>query len=235
MQEKQLKEWLPILEKEFDKPYMRYISLQLDRAQDLCPSKENIFKAYELTAPKDVKVVMLGIAPDYHVGAAHGLSYSTLGQKLSPSLRVIFDELVYCGLSTVKRDNKDLTDWAEQGVLMLNTILTTKQGKPLAHETWGWQEFTGKTIEYLMNSDQLVIYLAWGKVAQKLIAEKFVHNNNVVLKSCHPAAQLYGGDKSFIGNKHFVKTNYLLHERGLKPIVWDTNSWTTPETAMKSE
>jgi uracil-DNA glycosylase len=224
MIENQLGEWKPILKEEFNKPYMRYISLQLDRAENLCPSVENIFKAYELTAPNKVKVVMLGLEPDHHVGSAHGLSYSTLGSKLPPSLRVIFNELVDSGLSTVRRSNKDLSDWAAQGVLMLNSILTTKQGQTLAHGTWGWQELTGKTIEYLMNSDQLVVYLAWGKAAQKLIDEKFVHNNNVVLKACHPAAQLYGGAQSFIGNRHFVKTNYLLHERGLTPIVWDTSS-----------
>jgi uracil-DNA glycosylase len=224
-QKEKLKTWYPILKDEFDKDYMKFIGQQLAKVPDLCPHVDNVFKAYELTPPEDVKVVILGQDPYPGAGMAHGLSFSTLGQKMPASLRIIFDELVDSGLSTVRRSNKDLTDWAEQGVLMLNSVLTTKQGQALAHGTWGWQNFTGKTLEYLMNSPQPIIYMVWGKSALGLINSKWGgHETNIVLQSCHPAAQLYGGSQKFIGNKHFIKANDLLVQQGLKPIVWDSSS-----------
>ncbi len=221
-----LKNWHPILSDEFDKDYMKFIDQQLAKVPDLCPHVDNVFKAYELTQPEDVKVVILGQDPYPGAGMAHGLSFSTLGQKMPASLRIIFDELVDSGLSTVRRSNKNLTDWAEQGVLMLNSVLTTKQGQALAHGTWGWQNFTGKALEYLMNSDQCIVFLAWGKSAQALLAKHMSPTSygNMFLQSCHPAAQLYGGSQKFVGNKHFVETNRLLQKVGLKPIVWDSSS-----------
>lgn len=213
--------WEQILRSEFDKDYMKFIARELTRTKDLCPAAEDIFNAYKLTAPEDVKVVILGQDPYPTAGMAHGLSFSTLGTKLPASLRVIFDELVDSGISSKRRTNYNLTDWAEQGVLMLNTILTTNKGSALAHSTWGWQNFTSKTLEYLKLSQQPVVFLLWGKAAFNTYRAIVNGQNNFELVSCHPAAQLYGGANKFVGNKHFVRTNEILVENNLSPIVWD--------------
>lgn len=216
-----LGDWLPILQPEFDKEYMKIIGQRLQSEMKCCPKPENIFNAYRLTQPSKVKVCVLGMDPYHTPGMAHGLSFSTLGTKLPPSLRIIFDELVDSGLSPKRRTKLDLTDWAEQGVLMLNTILTTREGNARAHGTWGWQIFTGKTIEYLAMRPELTVFLAWGNDAIDTIKKYSSEGqNNIVLTSPHPAAQLYGGLKKFIGNRHFLHTNEFLVKAGLTPIEW---------------
>lgn len=233
-----LKDWYPILKDEFDKDYMRFISHQLAKVSSICPQRENIFKAYELTQPKDVKVVILGQDPYPTPGMAHGLSFSTLGTTMPASLRVIFDELVDSGLSKTRREKKDLTDWAEQGVFLLNSVLTTTAHQALAHGNWGWQNFTRATIRHTMLLEQPIVYLGWGNTAKKILNDcrTAVLKEDLpmtdprhplvfksILESCHPAAQLYGGAHKFIGNRHFVNANYLLESDGQTPIVWDTN------------
>jgi len=204
---------------------MRFISSQLLKqniTNHLCPDFDNIFKAYEYTQPDDVKVVIIGQDPYYDGVSAHGLSFSTLGTKMPPSLRVIFDELVDSGISNKRRSEKNLTDWAKQGVLLLNSILTTEKGKALTHESWGWQNFTGATIKYLIESPQPVVYLLWGENAKTLFSKSATElgKNNHVMVSCHPAAQLYGGKNKFVGNKHFVRTNEILKACDLNTIKW---------------
>lgn len=219
-QQEKLGKWWPILKDEFDKDYMRFIGQRLATIPNLCPSLENVFRAYELTAPEDVKVVIMGQDPYHTPGMAHGLSFSTLGSKLPPSLRVIFDELVDSGLTSRRREEKNLTDWAEQGVLLLNSVLTTETGKPLAHGTWGWQKFTGKTIEYLATRPEPTIFMMWGANAFNIVkAHAIAANNNHFLESYHPAAQLYGRH-SFVGNRHFIKANEILVSKNLTPIIW---------------
>lgn len=190
-------------------------------SNDLCPARENIFRAYSSTPPEAVKVVILGLDPYTSVPPAHGLSFSCETGKTPPALRIIFNELLRSGIHTEKRTNPNLSDWAAQGVLLLNTVLTTERGKTLAHGTWGWQTFTGYVLRYLAKSDQPVVFLAWGKDAWNSMSTYVTpyQRFGMLLSSCHPAAELYGRQK-FVGNNHFVQTNQFLVERGLKPIQW---------------
>lgn len=107
--------------------------------------------------------------------------------------------------------------------MLLNTVLTTERGKTLTHEKWGWQEFTGETLRYLADLEQPIVFMAWGKNAQESV-KKYCSNgtNNLILTSCHPAAQLYGKQK-FVGNKHFILANEYLIAHKLKPIQWNKN------------
>lgn len=220
--QKQLGKWFPILSSQFREPYMQSIGSRLNSIPDLCPSPENIFKAYELTPPEKVKVCVLGLDP-YINGEAHGLAFSCETGKVPPSLRIIFTELLDSGLSTERRTNANLTDWAEQGVFLLNTVLTTIRKKTLAHGAWGWQNFTGATLKYLASTPDPIAFLIWGKDAFNSAYQyivPFKNENKLVLTSCHPAAQIYGRNK-FVGNRHFVKANEFLISHGLNPIQWD--------------
>lgn len=219
--ENQLGKWYPVLRQEFSKPYMVEIGKRLSSVTELCPSPENIFKAYELTPPDDVKVCILGLDP-YINGEAHGLCFSCETGKVPPSLRIMFTELVDCGLSTERRVDANLTDWARQGVFLLNTVLTTVRKQTLAHGAWGWQNFTGLTLKYLAESPQPIVFLIWGKDAMNS-AHKYIvpykTANKEVLYACHPAAQTYGRTK-FVENRHFTAANDFLLLHGLKPIQW---------------
>jgi uracil-DNA glycosylase len=194
------------------------------QVKNLCPNLEDVFKAYELTQPDNVKVCILGLDP-YINGEAHGLSFSSQKEKIPPSLRIIFKELFESGILPNKRTNPNLEDWAAQGVLLLNTVLTTERGKTLAHGAWGWEQFTGETLKYLAESENPVVFLAWGKNAQKSIEQYVVPNirnqmRKLLLFSYHPAAELYGGSAKFTGNGHFVKANEFLETQKLAPICW---------------
>lgn len=217
---KSLGKWNQILKQEFNKPYMKFIEQQLEKNINLCPSKENIFKAYELTQPDDVKVVILGQAPSPIAGVSHGLAFSTLDSKLPATLRVILDELVNCGISSKRRRNYDLTDWAKQGVLLLNCTLTTETDKVLAHGTWGWDLFVSSTLEYLKNSSQPIVYLVWGEQATNIYDSVKAGVNNEVLYGCYPLVPLYNGNLKFVGNNHFLKANKFLSDNNLSPIEW---------------
>lgn len=201
------------------------IGKKVGQVENLCPNLENVFKAYELTQPQDVKCVILGLDPYPTEGNAMGLSFSCANGKTPASLRIIFKELLESGAVTEKRINPDLTDWAEQGVLLLNTVLTTERGKTLAHGAWGWEQFTGETLKYLAECEQPVVFLAWGKNAQKSIEQYVVPNiknqmRKLLLFSYHPAAELYGGSAKFTGNGHFIKVNEFLESQNLKQICW---------------
>lgn len=226
MNQNQLGKWLPILKKEFDKPYMQELNIKLLGVPDseLCPARENIFRAYSSTPPNEVKVVIVGLDPYTSVPPAHGLSFSCETGKTPPSLRIIFNELLRSGIHTEKRTNPNLSDWAAQGVLLLNTVLTTERKKTLAHGTWGWQEFTGATLRYLAENDRPIIFLSWGNDALDSMSKYVVPfvsspSDKLILRSCHPAAELYGR-KKFTGNNQFTFTNQWLMDKGLNPIKW---------------
>lgn len=189
--------------------------------EDLCPKRENIFKAFESTPPEDVKVIICGLDPYTSVPPAHGLSFSCETGKVPPSLRIIFNELHRCGIHKEKRTNPNLLDWAAQGVLLLNTVLTTERKKTLAHGSWGWQTFTGRVLSYLAEQAKPIIFLSWGNDALNSMS-KYVQpylKKGIVLQCCHPAAELYGRMK-FTGNNQFVFANQYLIDHGLTPIQW---------------
>jgi uracil-DNA glycosylase len=230
MNKQTLKNWPEIVQKELETEYMVQIANRLQNVPDeqLCPPRHQILRAYELVQAEDVKVVVLGLDPHINEEAC-GLSFSCQTGKVPPPLRVIFSTFLKCGLSTARRTDGNLQDWAEQGVLLLNTVLTTTRGKTLAHGAWGWQQFTGATLKYLAQSNQPIVFLIWGNDAKASCAQyikPFVNSNKLILENCHPVAEVYGRVK-FSDSKCFLQTNEFLQAHNLKPILWDGSSQTT--------
>lgn len=219
-----LLKWPKELQEEFDKPYIKKLdTLLVQDSADLCPNKQDIFRAYEAVPFNAVKVVILGLDP-YINGEACGMSFSCQTGKVPPSLRVIFNELLKSGLSIKKRTNGDLTDWANQGVFLLNTILTTTRGRTLAHAKYGWQEFTGTTLRLLAQNPNPIVFMAWGEHAKSSISKyvtPYLSTKKLVIKNCHPAAELYGRMR-FTDSGDFLEVNKFLTLNNLEPIVWDT-------------
>lgn len=190
------------------------------------PGQEDIFKALEVTSPERVKVVIVGQDPYHGTGQANGLAFSVNpGVKLPPSLRNIFYELVE-DIGCPYPENGDLTAWAEQGVLLLNTCLTVEEGKPNSHVDWGWHEVTKVVFRAALELPQPVVFILWGKNAQDFVSGLDIERypNKKVLMSTHPspfsARRACGKVPAFIGSRPFSKANALLHEMGGEPIDW---------------
>lgn len=177
------------------------------------PSKENVLKALTLTAPEDVKVVILGQDPYHTPGAAQGLSFSVPDDKpAQPSLRNILKELKD---DIGERQSHDLTKWAKQGVLLLNTVLTVNEGQPNSHANLGWEKFTNEIISYLDSLEQPIVFILWGNYAQK--KESLIHHKYII-KSPHPSP--FSAHRGFFGSKPFSKANDYLIANGITPIDW---------------
>lgn len=179
------------------------------------PKQTDIFKAFNLTSFNDTKVVILGQDPYHGVDEAHGLAFSVYENvKTPPSLLNIFKEL-YSDVG-IKRVNSDLSDWAKQGVLLLNSILTVEKDKPLSHSLLGWEKFTDCVIKKLSDRGG-VIFVLWGSFARSkkvLISSK----TNYIIESTHPSPlSCYRG---FFGSKPFSKVNLILNKNGLSEIDW---------------
>lgn len=210
--------WDNILKEEFNKPYFEKLMDFVDNEYEnytIYPKKENIYNALKLTSPENVKIVILGQDPYINEGQAHGLSFSVQdGIAIPPSLRNIYKELE-SDLGIVQPNSGNLTKWAEQGVLLLNTILTVRAGSSNSHEGRGWRTFTNKIIEYLGKKENIV-FLLWGKNAQE--KEWLIGSKNLVLKAPHPSP--LSAYRGFFGCKHFSKANEYLKENGITPIDW---------------
>ena len=179
-------------------------------AQPFCfPPKEQLFNAFSLTPISSVKVVIIGQDPYHGEGEANGLAFSVnSGIKIPPSLRNIFKELK-SDLGK-ERTNTDLTDWAQQGVLLLNTTLTVTKDKPLSHADFGWAKFTDYVIQKIAMKETSVVFILWGKHAQKkklLIPQK----HHLIIESAHPSP--LGAHRGFWGSKPFSKVNGFLLDR----------------------
>lgn len=190
-------------------------------ADKLAPAPGNIFKALELTNPEDVKVIIIGQDP-YIRGEAHGLSFSS-PLKMTPSLKVVFDEVEFEYGS--RRLDTDLTSWAKQGVLLLNTILTTELGQSLAHTDFGWTRFTQEVVRHVLTLGSPISVLLWGRHAQEFWDEVLdkVHDpipQVQVLTAYHPQAQNYDATKKFVGCGHFRQANNWLVQHDKTPINW---------------
>ena len=185
------------------------------QTKEIYPSYENIFKAFNLCSYKDVKVVILGQDPYHGINEADGLCFSVSDSKLTPSLRNIFKELE-SDLGII-RNNNDLSDWANQGVLLLNTILTVEKDKALSHKDIGWEEITNYVIKQIDDKIDPVIFVLWGKNAQSM--KIFITNNrHYIIESAHPSPlSSYPG---FFGSKPFSKINKILKENKMKEIDW---------------
>ncbi len=183
------------------------------------PPRDELFTAFELTAPQDVRVVILGQDPYHEPGQAHGLAFSVKeGVKLPPSLRNIFTELQDdLGLSAPKVG--DLTPWAKQGVLLLNATLTVEAGQAASHKDLGWQEFTDCVVAALSRLPQPVAFVLWGAHAQKKAAVAAASDYpRLVLQAPHPSP--LSAYRGFFGSRPFSKIDRFLLENGEKPISW---------------
>ena len=174
-----------------------------------------MFKAYHLTEYENVKCVIIGQDPYHTKGYANGLCFSVPNNvKISPSLANIFKELE--SDLGIKRKNTDLSDWAMEGVLLLNASLTVVEGLPSSHMK-EWEEFTNKTIEYLEKNNNVIVYILWGNYARSkksLITNK----NHYIIESSHPSP--LGAHKGFFGSKPFSKCNQILKENNIEEIKW---------------
>lgn len=213
------KKWDIVLKKEFKQEYFKRLGIfvkQEYKTKQVFPPYENIFDTLRFTDYDEVKVVILGQDPYHGLGEAHGLSFSVKqGIKMPPSLRNIFKELE-ADLG-IKRTNTDLTDWANQGVLLLNSIMTVQKDHPLSHKDKGWEIFTDNIIKYLNNREKPVIFILWGSFAR---SKKALINNkrHIIIESPHPSP--LSASRGFFGSKPFSKTNYYLQKLNQDPIKW---------------
>lgn len=212
--------WKEALQSEFDKPYfvslVQYLHKEKAEGRQVFPPGKDIFKAFELTPVDKVKVVILGQDPYHGYGQAMGLSFSVpAGGPAPPSLKNIFKE-IESDLGVRMSGNPDLRKWAEQGVLLLNAVLTVRAGEPTSHSAIGWQQFTDAVISYISEHCEGVVFLLWGNFARskKALIDTSRH---FVLEAAHPSPLARG---AFFGCRHFSKTNEILQSEGKTPIDW---------------
>ena len=214
--------WKPFIESEFQKSYMQEIkSFLINCSQNnevIYPHPKDIFKSLELTSFQSVKVVILGQDPYHGPNQAHGLAFSVKKNfPIPPSLKNIFKEISE-DLHSNKRLSGDLTNWAKQGVLLLNTCLTVFPGRPGSHANLGWQKFTDSIIDAVDTKDN-VVFLLWGSYAQKK-KDLLLNKNNLVLEAPHPSP--LSAHRGFFGCKHFSKANEFLRKNKIEEIDWSS-------------
>lgn len=214
--------WKEILKNEFTKPYFLEIAtfLKMEKAKECTfyPPGSLIFNAFNQTPFDKVRVVILGQDPYHNPGQAHGLSFSVPnGIKPPASLVNIYKEISQSLLIPMPKEYGNLTKWAEQGVLLLNAILTVRANEPASHAKIGWMEFTDTVIKKLSNEKTGIIFLLWGKFAQEkqsLIDE----TKHFVLKAAHPSP--FSAHRGFLGCQHFFKINEILIKQNSSAIDW---------------
>jgi uracil-DNA glycosylase len=214
--------WKEVLKNEFTKPYfleiVTFLKTEKNAGKVIYPPGPLIFNAFNQTPFKNVKVVILGQDPYHNPGQAHGLSFSVpTGIKPPPSLVNIYKEIQTDIGIPMPAQYGNLTRWAEQGVLLLNAILTVRANEPASHAKIGWMNFTDAVIKKISDEKTGVVFLLWGKFAQdkQILINETKH---FVLKAAHPSP--FSADKGFFGCKHFSKTNELLIKQGTSPIDW---------------
>ena len=213
-------DWQLFFAQERAKPYFAELDAFVTAAvaeRTVYPAPENIFAAFRACPAASVRAVILGQDPYHEPGQAMGLSFSVPdGCKAPPSLRNIFKELE-AELGPGCAAHTDLTLWARQGVLLLNTVLTVREGQPNSHKGMGWEQFTDRIIQLLNERQQPMVFLLWGGNARSK-ARLITNPAHLVLQCAHPSPlSAYNG---FFGCRHFSKTNEFLVSRGMKPIDW---------------
>ncbi len=213
-------DWDEILKDEWEKPYYKELRQFLKneyRSYEIYPDMHDIFNALKYTSYKDCRAVIIGQDPYHEPGQAHGLCFSVKpGIPLPPSLKNIYKEL-YSDLGIPPAKNGYLENWAKNGVLMLNTVLTVRRGAANSHKDKGWENFTDTVIEKLNEKDTPVVFILWGANARRK-CDKITNPIHKKLISVHPSPlSAFGG---FFGCKHFSKCNELLKEAGLEEIDW---------------
>lgn len=213
--------WKIKLNEELKKPYftqlLEFISQEY-KENECFPSRENIFKAFELSPFHDTKVVIIGQDPYHGFRQAHGLCFSVYPDaKIPPSLRNIFKELNQ-DIGKPIPESGNLEHWARQGILMLNATLTVRSAQPGSHQKKGWERFTDAVIEIISREKKDVVFLLWGGPARKKGA-KIDASRHLILQSGHPSP-LSAIRGHWFGNRHFSQTNEFLKSKGMDPIHW---------------
>jgi uracil-DNA glycosylase len=214
--------WKEVLKNEFTKPYfleiVTFLKMEKSAGKTIYPPGPLIFNALNQTPFDKVKVVIIGQDPYHNPEQAHGLSFSVpAGIKPPPSLANIYKEIQTDLGIAMPVNYGNLTRWAEQGVLLLNAILTVRANEPASHAKIGWMNFTDSIIQKISDQKKGVVFLLWGKFAQdkQVLIDETKH---FILKAAHPSP--FSVDKGFYGCKHFSRTNELLIQQGLPPIDW---------------
>lgn len=214
-------DWLDYIQDEFRKPYYKelYSFVQKEyNTRVIYPPADDIFNAFHLTPPGSVKVMILGQDPYHGPHQAHGLCFSVLPDQpeIPPSLQNIYQEL-QDDLGCYIPDNGYLKKWAEQGVLMLNTVLTVRAHQAGSHQGKGWETFTDAIIQAVNAQDRPIVYLLWGRPAQSKIP-MLTNPKHLILKAPHPSP--FSAHRGFFGCRHFSQANEFLESHGVSPIDW---------------
>ena len=212
--------WKNALASEFEKPYfaslVRFLREEKASGARIFPPGSQIFRAFELTPVPQVKVVILGQDPYHGPGQAHGLSFSVpAGVPAPPSLKNIFRE-IEADLGVRMSGYPNLENWARQGVLLLNAVLTVRCAEAASHSRIGWQEFTDAVIRYISDNCEGVVFMLWGNFARTK-SELIDHSRHCVLEAAHPSPLARG---AFFGCRHFSKANEYLAATGRTKIDW---------------
>lgn len=212
--------WKRVLAPEFEKPYFQELARQLHEekraGKTIYPPGPLIFNAFNLTPFDQVKVVIIGQDPYHGPGQAEGLSFSVPhGMPLPPSLVNIYKE-IETDLGVTLHKDGSLRGWAEQGVFLLNAVLTVRAGQPTSHSRIGWAEFTDAVIRTLSDQREGLVFLLWGNFARSK-RELIDTGRHTVLEAAHPSPLARG---AFFGCRHFSQTNRILQSQGLAPIDW---------------
>ncbi|TLP39133.1 uracil-DNA glycosylase [Arcobacter arenosus] len=216
-----MENWKDVINIEKEKDYFKNLKEQIDKKYEtttVFPPKNKIFNAFTKSSLEDLKVVILGQDPYHGKGQAQGLAFSTPKEiKNPPSMVNILKEIK----DDLKKDSScldgDLNPWAEEGVLLLNTILTVEESKPKSHHKLGWEIFTDNIIKYISQNCKDVVFILWGgpAIAKSKIIDETKHH---ILTAPHPSP--LSSYRGFFGCKHFSKTNEILKSLGKKPINW---------------
>lgn len=213
------KNWDIVLKDEFEKDYFKKLGMFVknEYKNKICyPQYKDIFNALRYTDYNEVKVVILGQDPYHGEGEAHGLSFSVLdGVKRPPSLNNIFKEL-YDDLK-VKSETNNLTKWATQGVLLLNSIMSVEKDKPLSHKNVGWEIFTDNIIKLINDKKEPVVFILWGSYARSK-KELITNKKHYIIESAHPSP--LSANRGFFKSKPFSKTNEFLEKNNIEKIDW---------------
>lgn len=214
-------DWDELLKEEMEKEYFRelfeFVKEQY-KEKDIYPKMSEIFNAFRHTAYKNVKVVILGQDPYHGENEAEGLSFSVkTGIRKPPSLNNIFKELKE-DLGYEYPKSGSLVKWADEGVLLLNSVLTVEKDKPASHRGKGWELFTDTVIKKINEKETPVVFILWGNYA-KAKKDLITNPNHLVLESPHPSP--YSASSGFFGSRPFSKTNNYLKAKGIKPIDWN--------------
>jgi uracil-DNA glycosylase len=223
MKDRLPEDWEKLLATEFEQPYFAELEAFIDaeyESADVFPARENIFSAFHCTAYDSVKVLLLGQDPYHNHGQAHGLSFSVLpGVKIPPSLRNVYKELE-TDLGIAAPNHGHLQQWADQGIMMLNAVLTVQAHKAGSHKGKGWEKFTDAVIRSLDQRQSPLVFLLWGGFAKKK-AKLIRKSQHIVIEGTHPSPlSAYNG---FFGSKPFSAVNAALASLGHPGIDWNLN------------